>query len=63
MEVLLATCALIYQFILCPLTLLTPVVNPGYYGDGMNDIIVFSSCYLPENCLENYQYVMDNLFR
>ncbi|XP_068565489.1 bcl-2/adenovirus E1B 19 kDa-interacting protein 2-like protein isoform X2 [Cebidichthys violaceus] len=35
----------------------------GYYGDGMNDIIVFSSCYLPENRLENYQYVMDNLFR
>ncbi|XP_030002797.1 bcl-2/adenovirus E1B 19 kDa-interacting protein 2-like protein [Sphaeramia orbicularis] len=35
----------------------------GYYGDGMNDIIVFSSCYLPENNLENYQYVMDNLFR
>ncbi|XP_028282334.1 bcl-2/adenovirus E1B 19 kDa-interacting protein 2-like protein isoform X2 [Parambassis ranga] len=35
----------------------------GYYGDGMNDIIVFSSCYLPESHLENYQYVMDNLFR
>ncbi|XP_019745821.1 BCL2/adenovirus E1B 19 kDa protein-interacting protein 2-like isoform X2 [Hippocampus comes] len=35
----------------------------GYYGDGMNDIIVFSSCYLPENSLENYHYVMDNLFR
>ncbi|XP_017285143.1 bcl-2/adenovirus E1B 19 kDa-interacting protein 2-like protein isoform X2 [Kryptolebias marmoratus] len=35
----------------------------GYYGDGMNDIIVFSSCYLPENTVENYQYVMDNLFR
>ncbi|KAK9527081.1 hypothetical protein VZT92_015744 [Zoarces viviparus] len=35
----------------------------GYYGDGVNDIIVFSSCYLPENRLENYQYVMDNLFR
>ncbi|CAK6981377.1 bcl-2/adenovirus E1B 19 kDa-interacting protein 2-like protein [Scomber scombrus] len=35
----------------------------GYYGDGMNDIIVFSSCYLPMNSLENYQYVMDNLFR
>ncbi|XP_077364149.1 bcl-2/adenovirus E1B 19 kDa-interacting protein 2-like protein isoform X2 [Festucalex cinctus] len=35
----------------------------GYYGDGMNDIIVFSSCYLPENTLENYRYVMDNLFR
>ncbi|XP_023257737.1 BCL2/adenovirus E1B 19 kDa protein-interacting protein 2-like [Seriola lalandi dorsalis] len=35
----------------------------GYYGDGLNDIIVFSSCYLPQNSLENYQYVMDNLFR
>ncbi|XP_035649085.1 BCL2/adenovirus E1B 19 kDa protein-interacting protein 2-like [Oncorhynchus keta] len=35
----------------------------GYYGDGSNDIIVFSSCYLPENTMENYQYVMDNLFR
>ncbi|XP_070777746.1 bcl-2/adenovirus E1B 19 kDa-interacting protein 2-like protein isoform X4 [Enoplosus armatus] len=35
----------------------------GYYGDGMNDIIVFSSCYLPQSSLENYQYVMDNLFR
>ncbi|GLD69805.1 bcl-2/adenovirus E1B 19 kDa-interacting protein 2-like protein [Lates japonicus] len=35
----------------------------GYYGDSMNDIIVFSSCYLPQNSLENYQYVMDNLFR
>ncbi|XP_034456443.1 bcl-2/adenovirus E1B 19 kDa-interacting protein 2-like protein isoform X2 [Hippoglossus hippoglossus] len=35
----------------------------GYYGDGMNDIIVFSSCYLPQNHLKNYTYVMDNLFR
>uniref|UniRef100_A0A4W5Q6T8 CRAL-TRIO domain-containing protein n=1 Tax=Hucho hucho TaxID=62062 RepID=A0A4W5Q6T8_9TELE len=35
----------------------------GYYGDGSNDIIVFSSCYLPENNMENYQHVMDNLFR
>uniref|UniRef100_A0A8C7QMY8 CRAL-TRIO domain-containing protein n=1 Tax=Oncorhynchus mykiss TaxID=8022 RepID=A0A8C7QMY8_ONCMY len=35
----------------------------GYFGDGSNDIIVFSSCYLPENTMENYQYVMDNLFR
>uniref|UniRef100_A0AAY4CLD0 CRAL-TRIO domain-containing protein n=1 Tax=Denticeps clupeoides TaxID=299321 RepID=A0AAY4CLD0_9TELE len=34
----------------------------GYYGDGANDIIVFSSCHLPENTLENYQYIMDNLF-
>ena len=29
----------------------------------MNDIIVFSFCYLPENSLENYQSVMDHLFR
>ncbi|XP_068188660.1 bcl-2/adenovirus E1B 19 kDa-interacting protein 2-like protein [Antennarius striatus] len=35
----------------------------GYYGDGMNDIIVFSSCYLPQNSVENYPYVMDHLFR
>ncbi|CAB1351065.1 unnamed protein product, partial [Coregonus sp. 'balchen'] len=35
----------------------------GYYGDGSNDLIVFSSCYLPENTMENYQHVMDNLFR
>ncbi|KAM6972859.1 BCL2/adenovirus E1B 19 kDa protein-interacting protein 2-like [Aplochiton taeniatus] len=35
----------------------------GYYGDGMNDIIVFSSCHLPENNMENYNYIMDNLFR
>ncbi|KAJ8000177.1 hypothetical protein DPEC_G00202130 [Dallia pectoralis] len=35
----------------------------GYYGDESNDIIVFSSCYLPENTSENYQVVMDNLFR
>ncbi|XP_068603601.1 bcl-2/adenovirus E1B 19 kDa-interacting protein 2-like protein [Brachionichthys hirsutus] len=35
----------------------------GYYGEGMNDIIVFSSCHLPQNSVENYHYVMDNLFR
>ncbi|XP_059205248.1 BCL2/adenovirus E1B 19 kDa protein-interacting protein 2-like [Centropristis striata] len=35
----------------------------GYYGDGMNDIIVFSSCYLPQNSLQDYTYVMDHLFR
>lgn len=40
-----------------------PSLLSGYHGDGMNDIIVFSSCFLPENSLENYQYVMDNLFR
>ncbi|XP_062342598.1 protein prune homolog 2-like isoform X1 [Osmerus eperlanus] len=35
----------------------------GYHEDGPDDIIVFSSCYLPDNSTENYQYVMDNLFR
>ncbi|XP_058502781.1 bcl-2/adenovirus E1B 19 kDa-interacting protein 2-like protein isoform X2 [Solea solea] len=35
----------------------------GYYGDGMNAIILFTSCYLPENTVDNYEYVMDNLFR
>uniref|UniRef100_A0A4W6DI42 BCL2 interacting protein like n=1 Tax=Lates calcarifer TaxID=8187 RepID=A0A4W6DI42_LATCA len=35
----------------------------GYYGDGMNAIILFTSCYLPENTVEDYDYVMDNLFR
>uniref|UniRef100_A0A3Q3WK76 CRAL-TRIO domain-containing protein n=1 Tax=Mola mola TaxID=94237 RepID=A0A3Q3WK76_MOLML len=35
----------------------------GYYGDEMNAIILFTSCYLPENTVEDYEYVMDNLFR
>ncbi|KAG5842732.1 hypothetical protein ANANG_G00180830 [Anguilla anguilla] len=36
---------------------------PGYYGDGLDAIIVFSSCYLPDNTIENYPYIIDNLFR
>ncbi|XP_069807533.1 bcl-2/adenovirus E1B 19 kDa-interacting protein 2-like protein isoform X2 [Dendropsophus ebraccatus] len=40
------------------------VVSPGgYYGDGLNAIITFSSCYLPERNMPGYQYIMDNLFR
>ncbi|KAK5921506.1 hypothetical protein CgunFtcFv8_018864 [Champsocephalus gunnari] len=35
----------------------------GYYGDEMNAVILFTSCYLPENTVEDYEYVMDNLFR
>ncbi|XP_039662146.1 bcl-2/adenovirus E1B 19 kDa-interacting protein 2-like protein [Perca fluviatilis] len=35
----------------------------GYCGDEMNAVILFTSCYLPENTVENYEYVMDNLFR
>uniref|UniRef100_A0A3B4UM31 BCL2 interacting protein like n=1 Tax=Seriola dumerili TaxID=41447 RepID=A0A3B4UM31_SERDU len=38
------------------------VLSHGYYGDGMNAIILFTSCYLPENTVEDYEYVMDNLF-
>ncbi|XP_037641617.1 bcl-2/adenovirus E1B 19 kDa-interacting protein 2-like protein isoform X1 [Sebastes umbrosus] len=34
----------------------------GYYGDEMNAVILFTSCYLPENTVEDYEYVMDNLF-
>lgn len=29
----------------------------------MNAIILFTSCYLPENSVENYDYIMDHLFR
>lgn len=36
---------------------------PGYCGDEMNAIILFTSCYLPENTVENYDYIMDHLFR
>ncbi|XP_061885819.1 bcl-2/adenovirus E1B 19 kDa-interacting protein 2-like protein [Entelurus aequoreus] len=35
----------------------------GYYGDGMNAIILFTSCYLPENTVDDYDYVMEHLFR
>ncbi|KAM6968119.1 bcl-2/adenovirus E1B 19 kDa-interacting protein 2-like protein [Aplochiton taeniatus] len=35
----------------------------GYFGEEMNAIITFSSLYLPENTVEDYEYVMDNLFR
>uniref|UniRef100_A0A8C6TWZ4 CRAL-TRIO domain-containing protein n=1 Tax=Neogobius melanostomus TaxID=47308 RepID=A0A8C6TWZ4_9GOBI len=39
------------------------ISHGGYYGDGENDIIVFSSCYLPENSISEYEQVMDHLFR
>ncbi|XP_077996859.1 uncharacterized protein LOC144450158 [Glandiceps talaboti] len=46
------------------------VINPykkvlshgGYYGDGLNAIIVFAACYLPEKTRKDYNYVMENLF-
>ncbi|XP_052785753.1 uncharacterized protein LOC128221254 [Mya arenaria] len=34
----------------------------GYYGDGLNAIILFCGCYLPDRSRGDYNYVMDNLF-
>ncbi|XP_078328522.1 uncharacterized protein LOC111111795 isoform X1 [Crassostrea virginica] len=38
------------------------LAHGGYYGDGLNAIIIFSGCYLPDRSRRDYQYVMDNLF-
>ncbi|KAJ3596649.1 hypothetical protein NHX12_003053 [Muraenolepis orangiensis] len=35
----------------------------GYYGDGLNAIIVFAVCFMPESNRPNYRYIMDNLFK
>lgn len=37
--------------------------SPGYYGDGLNAIIVFAVCFMPESGQPNYRYIMDNLFK
>ncbi|XP_064645762.1 uncharacterized protein LOC135499051 isoform X2 [Lineus longissimus] len=34
----------------------------GHYGNGLNAIIIFASCYLPDKGRTDYNYVMDNLF-
>nr|XP_002127893.1 BCL2/adenovirus E1B 19 kDa protein-interacting protein 2 [Ciona intestinalis] len=34
----------------------------GYYGEGLNAIVVFSACYLPDTQQTDYRYIMDNLF-
>lgn len=39
------------------------ISHGGYYGEEENDIIVFSSCFLPENLIDDYEQVMDHLFR
>ncbi|XP_048846023.1 caytaxin-like [Brienomyrus brachyistius] len=38
------------------------VTHGGYYGEGLNAIIVFAACYLPDSSCPNYQYIMENLF-
>lgn len=34
----------------------------GYYGEGLNAIIVFAACHLPDSSSEDYTYIMENLF-
>ncbi|KAI8500665.1 Protein prune 2 [Branchiostoma belcheri] len=38
------------------------LTHAGYYGDKSNAIVVFSSCYMPNNSLKDYEYIMENLF-
>lgn len=38
-------------------------VHPGYYGDGLNAIIVFAVCFMPESNQPNYRYIMENIFK
>ncbi|XP_008826481.1 bcl-2/adenovirus E1B 19 kDa-interacting protein 2-like protein isoform X2 [Nannospalax galili] len=35
----------------------------GYHGDGLNAVILFASCYLPQSSIPNYTYIMEHLFR
>ncbi|XP_037979483.1 protein prune homolog 2 isoform X6 [Motacilla alba alba] len=38
------------------------ISHGGYYGDGLNAIIVFTACFLPDSSRTDYNYVMENLF-
>ncbi|KAH0628252.1 hypothetical protein JD844_009148, partial [Phrynosoma platyrhinos] len=38
------------------------ISHGGYYGDGLNAIIVFAACFLPDSSQTDYHYVMENLF-
>ncbi|XP_032873466.1 protein prune homolog 2 isoform X3 [Amblyraja radiata] len=38
------------------------VSHGGYYSDGLNAIIVFAACFLPESNRPDYNYIMENLF-
>ncbi|KAK5601883.1 hypothetical protein CRENBAI_019303 [Crenichthys baileyi] len=38
------------------------VTHGGYYGEGLNAIIVFAACYLPDSSCDDYTYIMENLF-
>ncbi|XP_060611781.2 BCL2/adenovirus E1B 19 kDa protein-interacting protein 2 isoform X1 [Anolis sagrei] len=39
------------------------ISHGGYYGDGLNAIVVFAVCFMPEGGQPNYRYLMDNLFK
>ncbi|XP_053740730.1 BCL2/adenovirus E1B 19 kDa protein-interacting protein 2 isoform X1 [Synchiropus splendidus] len=39
------------------------ISHGGYYGDGLNAIIVFAVCFMPESNKPNYRYIMENLFK
>ena len=45
----------------CP-ALLTSCLSSGYYGEGLNAIIVFAACFLPDSSSPDYHYIMENLF-
>ncbi|XP_072310818.1 protein prune homolog 2 [Eucyclogobius newberryi] len=38
------------------------VSHGGYYGNGVNAIIVFAACILPDSDLPDYHEIMENLF-
>lgn len=40
----------------------TRMLFPGYYGEGLNAIIVFAACFLPDSSSPDYHYIMENLF-
>lgn len=41
---------------------LRAVTHGGYYGEGLNAIVVFAACYLPDSGCDDYTYIMENLF-
>ncbi|XP_031415831.1 caytaxin isoform X2 [Clupea harengus] len=38
------------------------VTHGGYYGEGLNAIVVFAACHLPDSSCTDYHYIMENLF-
>ncbi|XP_029024627.1 protein prune homolog 2 isoform X2 [Betta splendens] len=38
------------------------ISHGGYYGSGVNAIIVFAACFLPDSDREDYHEIMENLF-